>query len=231
MRILAGLVLLTPAAGMFAAAFGFGQVPPRYLPWTPLVIADEPNLLTGFKLARLKGDPALCVAVLRASELRHAPVPDSGGEDGCGLSNAVRVTGSGLASGQPFLATCPLAVAWAMFERHALQPAAQSRFGQPVTRVGHLGTYACRNVNNSESGRRSEHATANAIDVSAFGLRDGREMSIRRGWQGGDPAEAAFLRDLRDGACRFFNAVLGPDYNALHHDHFHLDMGGLRTCR
>ena len=43
--------------------------------------------------------------------------------------------------------------------------------------------------------------------------------------------EAAFLREVNDGACRFFNAVLGPDYNAAHRDHFHLDMGRWRVCR
>ena len=32
-------------------------------------------------------------------------------------------------------------------------------------------------------------------------------------------------------ACRVFAAVLGPDYNAAHHDHFHLDRGGWGTCR
>jgi len=36
---------------------------------------------------------------------------------------------------------------------------------------------------------------------------------------------------VRDGACRFFDVVLGPDYNDAHRDHFHLDMGAYRACR
>ena len=30
---------------------------------------------------------------------------------------------------------------------------------------------------------------------------------------------------------RSFNTTLGPDYNAAHRDHFHVDMGGFRVCR
>ncbi len=44
-------------------------------------------------------------------------------------------------------------------------------------------------------------------------------------------AKAAFLQAARDGACSSFNAVLGPDYNAAHSDHFHLDRGADRVCR
>ena len=94
----------------------------------------------------------------------------------------------------------------------------------------HLGTHACRNVNHAGAGRRSQHATANAIDVAGFVLQDRREVRLARDWSGA-PAEAAFLRAVRDGACRWFNGVLGPEYNAAHQDHFHLDMGPWRSCR
>ena len=47
-----------------------------------------------------------------------------------------------------------------------------------------------------------------------------------------DPgAEGRFLRRSRDGACRWFGAVLSPDYNTAHRDHFHLDRGAFRACR
>ncbi|MBF3247311.1 extensin, partial [Pseudomonas aeruginosa] len=47
----------------------------------------------------------------------------------------------------------------------------------------------------------------------------------------GESADGRFLRRVRDGACASFNAVLGPDYNAAHRDHFHLDMGLWKVCR
>ena len=55
-------------------------------------------------------------------------------------------------------------------------------------------------------------------------------MSLARHWSGAEP-EAAFLREVRDGACRWFRAVLGPEYNAEHRDHFHLDRGMWNACR
>ena len=46
-----------------------------------------------------------------------------------------------------------------------------------------------------------------------------------------DHPKAAFLRQMHSGACHGFAAVLGPDYNAAHRDHFHLDRGPYRVCR
>jgi hypothetical protein len=36
--------------------------------------------------------------------------------------------------------------------------------------------------------------------------------------------KSAFLHEAHDGACKIFGTVLGPDANAAHHGHFHLDM-------
>ena len=44
-------------------------------------------------------------------------------------------------------------------------------------------------------------------------------------------AEAQMLVDAHRGACRFFSGVLGPDYNAVHRNHFHLETGGYSMCR
>jgi hypothetical protein len=112
-----------------------------------------------------------------------------------------------------------------------VEPAARRILGQPVVRINHFGSYACRNVNHAASGRRSEHASAGAIDLAGFVLRDGREITVARHWKGADSRAADFLRAVRDGGCGVFNGVLGPDYNAAHRDHFHLDMGRYRVCR
>ena len=37
-------------------------------------------------------------------------------------------------------------------------------------------------------------------------------------------AKSVFLHRVHDDACEIFGTVLGPDANAAHHDHFHLDM-------
>lgn len=106
----------------------------------------------------------------------------------------------------------------------------------------------------SVSASRSRHATANALDVAGLTLADGRRITVLKGWSrddgtgakgtgGADTAAAAaaatpaddpaalLLRDAHRGACRFFDGVLGPDYNAVHRDHFHLETGGYTMCR
>jgi hypothetical protein len=121
---------------------------------------------------------------------------------------------------------------------------------------------ACRNLYGAPGRRRSQHATADALDVAGFVLEDGRRITIAGHWRprtvdatpadgagiadvdvaAGDAgvetarpptpeAEARFLRAVRDGACRYFDAVLGPEYNRAHADHFHFDRGAARVCR
>ncbi|WP_300651665.1 extensin family protein [Hydrogenophaga sp.] len=205
-------------------------IPPHWNPWAPLNVAETPNWLTRYKLQRTTADPALCSTALAASNLKHTSVDDNDPADGCGWQSAVRVADARFAPA--FTLTCSAALPLILWERHALQPAAQTHFGQAVARVDHLGSYACRNVRGAggEGERRSQHASANAFDVAGFRLANGRQISLVKHWTG-DGAEAAFLREVRDGACRFFRSTLGPDYNAAHRDHFHLDQGPYRICR
>ena len=108
--------------------------------------------------------------------------------------------------------------------------AASLPFGATVTALEHVGTYACRNLYNRQQGRRSGHATANAIGVTAFRLSNGRRIEITRDW-GDDSAAGRFLLAVHEGACDLFDTVLGPDFNAAHRTHFHLDMGPFWACR
>jgi len=230
MRYLALVFLLALLFLAWQMHSGRIAIPPDWNPWAPLDVAAEPNWLTRYKLQRLNGDPELCRAVLGQTDLRHTAVPDHDAGNGCGWNNALRVGDERFAPA--FTLSCTAAVSLAMWERHTLQPAALARFGQRLARVEHLGSYACRNVRGSagEGSRRSQHASANAFDAAAFRLANGRRVRILTHWHGSG-AEAAFLRDARDGACRFFNGTLSPDYNQAHQDHFHLDWGGYRMCR
>jgi hypothetical protein len=246
-------------------------VPERYNPWAPLDVAAPPNMLTAYKLARARDDPRRCLAALAQTGMAYDLLPDRVTGPGCGFDNAVRLRTAGVRLGAPVALSCPMALSFAMWERHVLQPAAQLHAGQRVAAIEHLGSYACRNVNRGEStrpprsstscdslppegavlarggpsrctraetaaGARSRHATANALDIAGFTLANGQHISVLRQWQtGGAEAvagpDAVLLRDAHRGACRFFNGVLGPDYNAVHSDHFHLETGGYRMCR
>lgn len=233
-RAKGGKRLRTPIIVIFSAvliALIASNIPPYWNPFAPIDLTQPANLLTRFKLGRLENNPTACLAALKNTSLRHARVPDRPMEKGCGIIDAVHVSGSGVAFNNTFVATCPLVAAWAMFETHALQPAARRHYGKEVTRVVHGGTYACRNiVGRRRSSRRSQHAHGNAIDLSAFVLSDGTKISVASGWKEEGTAKA-FLEDVQSGACPFFGAVLGPDFNAAHHDHFHFDRGPFHTCR
>jgi len=206
-------------------------VPGHLNPFVPLRVADEVNWLTRIKLSRLEHNGPQCLSVLADADVSFTPVADDREGLGCILQGAVQVKRASRALSDSFTASCPLAVAWALFDEHVIGPAARRHLGRDVVRVIHVGSYACRNINHRVTGRRSEHATANAIDIVGFVLADGQEVTLRRDWSEKNAPRAAFLRALRDGACGFFDVVLSPDYNEAHRDHFHFDMGAYRACR
>ncbi len=229
-RILLGLLALALAALAWAVQRGHLVIEDRWNPWAPLRVDDPPNPLTPLKLRRLSQDAPLCRAVLATTGFRYDALPDRVTGPGCGFENAVRIRATGVAVGAPFSLSCRAAVSLALWERHSLQPEARARLGQPVRRVEHFGSYACRNVYGRPDARRSRHATADAFDVAGFVLADGRRIRVRGGWDG-ESAEAQFLHAVHRGACRWFDTVLGPDYNAAHADHLHLDRGRYGVCR
>lgn len=229
--LLLGVTVLTAAGvGGLWLAHRRGWLPPGDDPWGRLDLAAPPGWFTRQQLRVLIDDPLACFAVLRAGRIAFTPIPDQPIVDGCGFADALRLQGEKARFREPVAVTCALAAALVLFERQVLQPAAEADLGSRVVRVDDYGTYNCRNIGREESRRRSEHAKANAIDFATFHLADGRTVSLAADW-GRPDAEGRFLRHLRDGACGLFKVVLGPDYNAEHKDHFHLDMGPFAACR
>ncbi|MDX5445549.1 MAG: extensin family protein [Zoogloeaceae bacterium] len=228
MRTLACLLL---AAALLAWSHGkYWRLPDRHNPWAPLTIEERPGWLTRYKLGRLDDEPEQCLALLASAEMHFEPLPDRTTGPGCVFSNAVRVSRTQVQIGAPFSLSCPAAVSLALWEQHVLQPEARRVLGASVQRLEHYGSYACRNVYGREDGRLSQHATANALDLAGFVLADGRRITVARHWPG-NGAEADFLQAIHRGACRFFNGVMGPEYNLAHADHLHLDRGPYRVCR
>ncbi|WP_173088172.1 extensin family protein [Devosia sp. 1635] len=89
-----------------------------------------------------------------------------------------------------------------------------------------IGTnYNCRGRVGGSSDRLSEHGMANALDVVGFTFADGRTVTVEGDWPAADAPEGKFLRFAHDAACSSFSTTLGPEANAEHHDHFHVDMG------
>jgi hypothetical protein len=228
-RLLLVLTLVAAAVAAALVARGDAAIPPGWRPWGPPEIAAPPGPFTRLQLAAIGTDAEDCFEALRRAGIDVARVPDRLREDGCGWRGAGRVEPGDLRVRSGFVGTCPLIAALAMLERHVVDPAAREHLGAGVRTIEHLGVYACRNLYGRAAGRRSEHAGANAIDLSAFRLTDGRTVSVARHWEAEGP-EGRFLRAVGAGACRVFDVVLGPGYNRAHADHFHLDMGRFRAC-
>src|SRR4051794_6583756 len=161
-----------------ALALNLVTVPPAWNPWAPLSVDDPPNALTRYKLARLSHDAPACRATLAGAAVRFTPLPDRTTGAGCGFDDAVRIEATTARVDPPFALSCRSAVALALWERHVLQPAASATFGQPVARLLHFGSYACRNVYGLPDARRSQHATADALDVAGFVLADGTRIRV-----------------------------------------------------
>lgn len=171
-----------------------------------------------------------CAADLQQAGVRFTPLPNQDHGGGCSSIDAVKLLDIGTPTTNLGAMTCPLARNFAAWAQYAVKPAARKFFGQDVVKIETFGTYSCRNIYGGRSGRLSQHAYSNAVDVSAFVLADGRRIALKTHWNADRPSQE-FLRALHKSACRRFGTVLGPEYNAAHHDHFHFDMGGNGFCR
>ena len=218
------LLVLLAAAVLFVR--DYIRTHPQDVPWTTLALDDPIGAFTSRKLAALRDSPEQCRALLRdaGAPLRAAPPVQAG--PNCGYSDGVRLAptsdGIGFRPGPP-VTSCAVAASLLLFERQVVQAAARDHLGNDVTAIVHAGSYSCRRLYGRSDGPFSEHATANALDVTGFRLADGRQISVLRDWDAPN-SEGRFLKQVRDGACDLFATVLSPDYNQAHADHLHLDQ-------
>lgn len=222
-----GLVLLWLMTAGLALTASW-QAPPQHLPWTKLTLSDPVGLFTHGKIARASG--SLCRTVLAQGGVSWVNAPEERSGEFCSHHDAVRLDGGAAPLVPAAVMTCGEALAYALWERQVVQTAAYQHLGAGVVKVEHYGAYSCRRMYSDPTAPVSEHASANAVDIAAFTLADGRRISVANDWadQG---AAGQFLRAVRDGACNVFTVTLSPDFNAAHHDHLHLDMGEGKVCR
>ncbi len=123
---------------------------------------------------------------------------------------------------------CQTAAVVARWMNNKVQPLALKLFGQPVTKIHNVSSYNCRNRYGRKNGKISEHAYANALDVMAFTLKSGEKIDLLKDFYSEDK-KGEFLHKIHALACQDkFGTVLGPDANAAHKNHFHLDLAKRR---
>lgn len=190
-----------------------------------------PEALSASRIDDFASDVGACRAAIAGAGYEVEPIPDLTGAAGCGYADAVELTQSVHAYSAPVATSCATAAALALWERDVVRPAARRRYGQDVARIELAAApYQCRRIAGRRDRRLSEHARANAIDIKGFTLASGRSVSVAEGWRGAQ-RDRQFLREVRDGACTYFRAVLSPDYNRAHRDHLHFDLGRDDMCR
>jgi hypothetical protein len=153
----------------------------------------------------------------------------------CGTTQAVVYRGGPerIRYGSAPIVSCGMALALSRFET-VLNTEARRTFGEPVVRIEHLGTYNCRKMARYPDWV-SEHSYANAIDISSFTLKSGRTISVLGSFGRFDReprrTEAHFLDRVSHRLYDedIFSVVITPAFDALHKNHFHLDLARYRV--
>jgi hypothetical protein len=168
--------------------------------------------------------PSACRLALTEAIAIAPSVPDIHGPGDCGGEDLVRLEAIVLpdkrqVSVKPAaILRCAMASAIADWIRTDMAPLAAT-LGTTIGDLDNFDSFECRGRNRVVGARLSEHGRANALDVRAFKLANGRSISL---------TDRTVARELRETvlhtACARFSTVLGPGSDWYHEDHIHLDL-------
>ncbi|NNH30016.1 extensin, partial [Rhizobium sp. SEMIA 4085] len=130
---------------------------------------------------------------------------------------------------------CPAALALGRWMKESVVPAATAGAKEQgrITAVNQASSYLCRLRNGAATGKISEHARGNAIDIASFSFEKGEDIAVKPRRE--DPTlTGAFQRTVSASGCLYFSTVLDPESDSAHETHFHMDVlqrkGGFRYC-
>jgi hypothetical protein len=136
---------------------------------------------TDSEVAKAKVD---CTKTLERVTLDYEPLlPIKEGL--CGAPAPIRVKSIGndpkVEIDPPATTTCELAAALDTWLKDKVQPEAQA-LGSEVVKLRNAASYTCRNRYGSATAPLSEHALANALDISEFVLASGEHITVLDSW-------------------------------------------------
>ena len=144
--------------------------------------------------------------------MSFSPLGNMKDKEPCGIENAVWIEGfSTTKLSGPLTLSCMIALSLASWFEDI-----------GAKQVTHMGSYNCRTIRGSNI--MSQHSFGAAVDIASI-----NGASLKSDWQD-EGEKGEYLRNSAKAACEYFSNVLTPDYNAAHHDHFHLDHGLRLTC-
>jgi hypothetical protein len=180
---------------------------------------------------------AACERMLKGLDIIWRPDQPIGEPGGCGTPAPIAIAEvAQIRIDPPATVNCPFAAALHSWFSRSVQPLARKQVGASVIGIRNASSYACRRRNNASSGKLSEHARANALDIAAFDFGKKAQITVAGGSGGllqkiGLSAKGNFMKTVRKSACSYFNTVLGPGTDRYHGDHFHVDLMKLRPSR
>ncbi len=172
------LVLLIIALALLLRGYEWVTHDSR-MPWTPLSLAAPIGPFTTRKIDALADDTPQCHRLLEEAAIDYSPLPPVDAGPQCGYDNAVTLTQDqpqAIAYSPAAKTSCPVAVSLVLWEKQIVNAAAARHLGTTVEEIVTYGSYTCRRIGGGQTGNYSEHATANAIDIAAFRLADGRTV-------------------------------------------------------
>jgi hypothetical protein len=179
---------------------------------------------------------ALCVAELKSMGVEFTEAKRIDEANGCGIDRPLEVksVGGGVTLSPSGTMRCQTAVNLARWTRDVVMPMLKkSQPGETLAEVNQASAYVCRKRNNAETGKISEHARGNAVDIAGFTFQSGKTFTISPREED-STLNGAFQRAIATAACLYFSTVLDPGSDKAHETHLHLDTlkrkGGFRYC-
>ena len=181
-----------------------------YMMWSNTSL--QKALLQNLQMSKPQLRGEACLKVLEEKKVSFSPLGNMKDKEPCGIENAVRIEGfSTTELSGPLTLSCKTALSLASWFEDI-----------GAKQVTHMGSYNCRTIRGSNI--MSQHSFGAAVDIASI-----NGASLKSDWQD-EGEKGEYLRDSAKVACEYFSNVLTPDYNAAHHDHFHLDHGLRLTC-
>jgi hypothetical protein len=233
------------ASSVFASA---EAVPKPKLKPDKIKTENAPTLIftsglptSGWSADELKAARHECLQRLDGLKVHYKALAPLGKSEGCGAPAPLEVDRiSGVAIVPPGIFTCDMVEALHGWISSSVMPAARQHLNKQLVTINNASAYVCRRRNGLASGKLSEHAKANALDIATLAFEDGSTINIKGDWSGlkqlvGVSGKGNFLRQIRRDSCIRFTTVLGPGSDKYHGDHFHVDVArrknGYRICK
>jgi hypothetical protein len=149
----------------------------------PVLPGDQPTV--PWTEEEITDAKAQCDKALKDIALDYEALPPIK-EGVCGAPAPILVKSIGsdpkVAITPPATMTCALAAGLASWLKDKVQPEAQAQLGTQVVKLANASSYVCRNRYGGANTPLSEHALANALDVSEFVFASGVHITVLDGW-------------------------------------------------